>query len=203
MKANDANIENYMVLAEMATAHVDWAARKGEACEGEYGDGVPLMSTRMAMYEGSGGVSLSQAQYAAYAATQHRLYALPIVCARVEDIREELREIENLGMEALKHNSMSIVRMIRPGTRLDPEEVHATQVSMLRARLAADERELRKMRMALECVSHDRYFPIIELRYFKGKSEQDISWRLNCDASTVSRNRRRLVKMISLRLYGV
>jgi len=175
-------IENYMALAELPPH--PRRSRLQKAAE-------------------ENGVNRAQVESAAFAETEHRLYALPIIRARVEDAREELCELENLGIEALKSHSASLIRIIRPGMRLDPEEVHAAQMATLRARIAADEREIKKVNVALAYVSHDTYFDIIEMKYFLGKPEHYIADRLRCDPSTVGRNRRRLVRLISVRLYGV
>jgi len=143
------------------------------------------------------------AAQAAYAATEKRLYALPILRERIEDNREELTELENMGVEALRHHSSSLVRLIRPGMRLTPEEVHSAQMAELRARLAADEREVRKLQNALHSVAEDPYYLTIELKYFSGIKDADAANRLRCDPATVRRNRNRLVKRLALRLYGV
>ncbi len=140
---------------------------------------------------------------AAYAETERRLYAMRALRARVEDTREELAELEGLGIEALREHSASLVRVLRPGMRLDPEEVHAVQLATLRGRLAADERELKRMNIALSFISDDPYYLAVEARYLRGMGDYDIAERLNCDPSTVRRNRTRLVRMLALRLYGV
>ncbi|MCI6633658.1 MAG: hypothetical protein MR745_04585 [Clostridiales bacterium] len=46
-----------------------------------------------------GGHMDSNASQAAMAATERRLYALPIIRERIEDNREELTELENCGVE--------------------------------------------------------------------------------------------------------
>lgn len=140
---------------------------------------------------------------AAYAETERRLYAMRALRARVEDAREELAELEGLGVEALREHSASLVRVLRPGMRLDPEEVHTMQLAMLRGRLAADERELKRMNIALSFISDDPYYLTVEARYLRGVGDYDIAERLNCDPSTVRRNRIRLVRMLVLRLYGM
>lgn len=66
-----------------------------------------------------GGHMDSNASQAAMAATERRLYALPIIRERIEDNREELTELENCGVEALRHHSASLVRLIRPGMASD------------------------------------------------------------------------------------
>ena len=144
-----------------------------------------------------------KAEKAAYAETERRLLALRALRARVEDVREELAELEGLGVEALREHSSSLVRVLRPGMRLEPEEVHAMQLQMLRGRLAADERELKRMNVALDFIRDDPYYLAVEARYLRGMGDYEIAERLNCDPSTVRRNRTRLVRMLALRLYGV
>lgn len=148
-------------------------------------------------------VGEEEARGAAFAATERRLYQLKLIRARIEDAKEELAELENLGLDALKGHSSSLVRILRPGMRLDPEEVHAMQMAHLRSRLAADERELRKMTIALECVREDAYYPAIDMRYVRGMSDAEIAQKLVCDKTTVTRHRKRLVRDLAVRLYGV
>ena len=138
----------------------------------------------------------------AYASTERRLYALPILRERIEDNREELAELENCGLDALRKHSASLVRVLRPGIRLTAEEVHQAQMAELRGRLAADEREVRKLQTALALIADDPYYLTVELRYFKGEHDTAIAKRLCCDPATVRRNRSRLVKRLALRLYG-
>ena len=115
--------------------------------------------------------------------------------------QEELAELENLGVDALRHHSLSVVSMLSPGMRIDPEEAHAMQMARLRARLAADEFEVRRMRRALDCLREDEYFPCIELYYFRRKGDAYIAEKLYRDISTVRRNRRRLVRELAGILY--
>ena len=121
-----------------------------------------------------GGHMDSNASQAAMAATERRLYALPIIRERIEDNREELTELENCGVEALRHHSASLVRLIRP-----------------------------KMQHALRSIGEDPYYLTIELKYFDNVKDADAALRLRCDPATVRRNRRRLVRRLALRLYGV
>ena len=139
-----------------------------------------------------GGHMDSNASQAAMAATERRLYALPIIRERIEDNREELTELENCGVEALRHHSASLVRLIRPGMRLTPEEVHSAQMAELRARLAADEREVRKMQHALRSIGEDPYYLTIELKYFDNVKDADAALRLP-PARSSSESLRRLL----------
>ena len=139
----------------------------------------------------------------AYAMTERRLYAFPILRQRVEDGKEELMELETMGLDGLRHHDRSIVRLVRPGLRVSEEEAHTAQMASLRGRLAADEMEVKKVQRALNAVCGDYYYPVIEMKYFKRFTDEDCSERLRCDPSTVRRHRLRLVKTLALWLYGV
>ena len=67
----------------------------------------------LSQYYGDSPITRNAAQ-AAYAATERRLYALPILRERIEDNREELTELETLGVGGLRHHSASLVRRIPP-----------------------------------------------------------------------------------------
>ena len=76
-------------------------------------------------------------------------------------------------------------------------------MAILRGRLAANERELKRMTAALSFIQNDPYFRAIEMKYFQGMREADIAEALLCDPATIRRNRARLIKRLALRLYGV
>ncbi|MBE5784854.1 MAG: hypothetical protein E7330_03560 [Clostridiales bacterium] len=174
------------------------------------GSSVRMIENRMvdpnafaACYDGADYGDTKERERAAYKETEKRLFALRALQARMAETKEELGELESLGLDALKAHSASLVRVLRPGMRLEPEEVHRMQLEMLRARLAADEREWKRMRIALDFIRDDPYYLTVEARYLKGMGDGDVALRLCCDPSTVRRNRVRLVRTLALRLYGV
>ncbi|MBQ3200514.1 MAG: hypothetical protein IJB22_01225 [Clostridia bacterium] len=174
------------------------------------GSSVRMIENRMvdpnalaAHYAAAAYGDTKEQEKAAYRETEKRLFALRALQARMAETKEELSELESLGIDALRQHSASLVRVLRPGMRLEPEEVHRMQLDMLRGRLAADEREWKRMRIALDFIRDDPYYPAVEARYLKGMGDGDVAQRLCCDPSTVRRNRVRLVRTLALRLYGL
>ncbi len=137
-----------------------------------------------------------------YTQAEGRLYALPMIRARLECSRDERDELASLGIEALREHSRSLVRLLSPSMRLTPEEIHEAQLAELGARIAADEREVGYMERALAYIEEHPYFEIIKLKYFKCMTDAAIAERLSCDVSTIRRNRKRLVQSVALFLYG-
>lgn len=134
--------------------------------------------------------------------TEKRLYALVVLKARVKELKEELFELESMGIDALKKHSASFVRLIRPGMRISEEEAHEAQLLSIKSHLVADEREVSKLTNALKFVEDDPYYGVIESKYFSGRSDEETAQALCCDPATVRRNRMRLLKKIMLYLYG-
>ncbi len=149
------------------------------------------------------GAPSEQPAQAAYRATEQRLYRVPVIRERVEDDKEDLMALES-GETELLGPRPALLELGR-GSNLprSPQDIRGDQMAVLRSRLAANERELRRMAAALSFIADDPYYPAIELRYLRGMREVDIAERLQCDPATVRRNRARLIKRLALRLYGV
>lgn len=47
----------------------------------------------------------------------------------------------------------------------------------------------------------DPYYSILEMRYFEGRTQEDIAVELGCSQKTVSQNKARLVRELSMRLF--
>ncbi len=140
------------------------------------------------------------APYDAFKATEKRLRALPILKDKLEKDRDRLEELEEYGLHG---HSNDIIRFQRSGRCVSDEDVLAALIQDMKATIAATEFEIQRIEEALALLSEDEYFEIIELKYFKGKKDDDIAEALHCDPRTVRRNKNRLVEKISVRLYGV
>lgn len=54
----------------------------------------------------------------------------------------------------------------------------------------------------LEKISSDPYFDLIRLRYFEGKSREEIAEYFEVDVSTVTRNKNRLINILKVPLFS-
>lgn len=137
----------------------------------------------------------------AYAATEKRLYALPVLREKVKDDKEKLDELMVYGRRS---KSKSIVRYQSTGSRLSPEEVEEALVNDLRASIERDSREIERLERALEKIKGDPYYFTVEWRYFRDMDDAAIGARAPVprEASTIRKNRKRLVQRVAVRLYG-
>lgn len=135
----------------------------------------------------------------AYRATERRLYALPILKARIEENIDKLEEIITLGPG---EHSKGITRFQKSGVRLEPEDIKDAAIMDLKASIAADEYEVETIENALKLIQNEVYYFAVEGKYIHGLTDDEISEKIHCDKSTVYRNRKNLIQRIAVFLYG-
>lgn len=150
----------------------------------------------------AGRISAGQAQKDAYKSTERRLYAMPILLAKKAEEEADLERLLRENEPDIVMRSTDIVRFRRTGIRLSDEDLLQAQVTDLRANIAMKEHEIQQIERALEHVKGDYYYRAVPMKYFEGISDDDVAKQLFCDGSTIRRNRSRLVKALSIWLYG-
>ncbi len=125
-----------------------------------------------------------------YKATERRLYAYP-------DIKDRL-ETNDYDLHA---RSADVVKYIRGGRVPFDEKMEALKSAAEASRMR-DQMEVEAIEKALSIIQDDEYYDVIPARYFRNEDDIDVAENMNCDESTIRRNRGRLVRRISVRLYG-
>lgn len=135
----------------------------------------------------------------AYKATERRLYAYPDLVSKIVDDKERLDEWQTHGAPG---RSQSIVRYSKSSVRVDPDEMLEGMIQDLRARIEIDEYEIATLDKALSSISGDSYYLSVKGKYLDNMDDETIAEAIHCDASTVRRNRGRLVRRLAVKLYG-
>jgi ribosome modulation factor len=152
------------------------------------------------------GIQSTKQEKTPYQKTEARLYALPALVKKVYCDMEELARLEGDGeMEyagMLPERSKDLARFSRYGSRVPNEDKLAAVIMNLKATIATDEHEIAEVRAALENIKDEYYFPTISAKYFDKKSDADMAKDMYCDERTIRRQRSRLIKDLSVFLYG-
>jgi len=148
----------------------------------------------------AGAAQASASAKDAFKATERRLYALPIMFKKLKTDSENLEEMKAVG---LKQRSKDIVRFNRSGYRVDPEDLAAAIEQNLEATIAQTQHEIDTMRIAMETFKHDPYYATVTGKYIDRYDDEDIAEDLGCSSTQVWKQRTRIVKDISVLLYGV
>lgn len=134
-----------------------------------------------------------------FKATEKRLYAYPVLQAKIKDDEEMLEELSQNG---LRERSKSITRFIKSGVRLEPDEIKEAVLLDLRATIDGDKYEISRIDRAMEQIADDEYRDIIRYKYFEQKSDEEIADLIHCAPRTVRSHKSRLVGRLSVFLYG-
>ena len=54
---------------------------------------------------------------------------------------------------------------------------------------------------SMDNLRNDPYYKILEMHYFEGRTQEDIAVHYNCTQSTIAKNKSRLVRELSVRLF--
>lgn len=120
-------------------------------------------------------------------------------------VEERKQEIIDLRTHGVPQKSGSIVQYSPHsgsvhGTVLPEESVEAA-VRTVEASVQGTVQVIALIDKCMAALKGDPYYEILEMRYFEGRTLEDIGVYFGCDHSTISRNRSRLVRELSMRLF--
>lgn len=136
-----------------------------------------------------------------YRETERRLRAYPTLKANIA--RHEA-DIEDIKHEEMGKSTDIVMFQSHSGKtpESDLEELRQEKIFSITEKILRDSKETDEIDVALEYTKSYEYYRIIPLLYFENKTQQEIEKELNCDRSTIWRNRKMLVNRISEVLYG-
>lgn len=141
-------------------------------------------------------------RFNAFKDTETRLRNLPVLIKKRKRDKKKLGQIEDWEMFGSLPGKSKDICLVTSGMRISNDDAVGTMIKDLEINMARDEREIREMYEALKLIKNDYYFYAVWGRYYRKMSDKEMSNRLKCDESTVRRNRNKLVRVVSVFLYG-
>lgn len=132
--------------------------------------------------------------------TEIRLYAYPELKENIKKYNKDIKDLRK--EEPGRSKDIVFFSSHGGGTRLSAEEVQEARIMVLQKKIYRDQTEIDEIDFALQAVSDDEYYPVIEMKYFAGKTDEEIADVISCDPRTIRRNKSRLVRRIAVKLYG-
>ena len=146
--------------------------------------------------------SNKKTEKSAYAKTESLLYNYRGFQKIVE---EKLCEIEELRKYGVPKKGGAVVQYGGGSGTVQgivlPEESVEKAVQRINASVQGTVDAIALIDRNMAALKNDPYYKALEMRYFDGRTLEDIGVYFGCDHSTVSRNKSRLVKELSLRLF--
>lgn len=146
-------------------------------------------------------VEQSKPEKTAYQKTEQLLYNYNGFKRIVAERMQEIEDIRKYGVPqscAVKEyvNKGNTVR----GLVLEEESVESAVRSVERS-VEGTVQVISLIDKCMNALKSDPYYSILEMRYFEGRTQEDIAVTLGCNQATVARNKSRLVKELSMRLF--
>lgn len=120
-------------------------------------------------------------------------------------VKERMREIEEIRMFGVPQRCGGVTERVQSSPTQSgivlPEESVEAAVKQLEHSNHEIIRVLHMIDGGLNKISKDPYYLIIPMRYFEGRTLEDIGVEFNRDQATIGRNSARLVKELSMNLF--
>lgn len=119
-------------------------------------------------------------------------------------IIEKEKHIEFIRQAGVQKRSKSITSFTgnhQLETRTDDDKAEE-QIAALENSIIITKRYIKIIDAALSRIEQDNYFDLIRLRYFEGKTREEIAEYFNVDVATVSRNKNRLINILKIYLFS-
>jgi hypothetical protein len=137
----------------------------------------------------------------AYQKTEQLLYNYKGFTRIVEEREREIEEIRKYGVP----QSNAVKERVQGGSVARgivlPEESVECAIRSVQESMVDTVRVIALIDKCMAAVENDPYYKILEMRYFENRTLEDIGAYFNCDHTTISRNKSRLVKALAMRLF--
>ncbi len=120
-------------------------------------------------------------------------------------VEERLQEIEDIKKYGVPQSCGTVGERVQTsrtvqGIVLEEESVE-NAVQKIHCAIQGTVQVIALIDKCMKALEKDPYYKVLEMRYFEGRTLEEIGVLFKCDSSTISRNRNRLVKELSLRLF--
>lgn len=120
----------------------------------------------------------------------------------IDAVNTKKERIKDLKEHGIKRQSKSITKYGAGSGEIKTEnERLQDKIDSIETTINDTEQHIQTIDDALNKLSNDKFFRIIEMKYFKGKTHEEIGFEFNVDSTTIGRNKNRLIKELSIQLF--
>ena len=139
----------------------------------------------------------------AYAKTEALLFNYMGFKRIVEERKQEIADLRKYGVPG--KSAMSGGERVQTSRTVQgivlPEESVENAVRTVEASVQGTVQALALIDKCMAALKNDPYYDVLPMRYFEGRTLEDIGVYFGVDHTTISRNKNRLVKELSMRLF--
>ena len=133
-----------------------------------------------------------------YKNTEALLYRYNDLKKSIKNREEEISEIEQYG---LRGKSTSITKLPSSGSRNEDRDLEQEIIDGLTVDIKKTQLVVNRIDRIVKKYKHDKYGEIIKLKYFEGKTQQEIADYFEKDPTTIWRQNQRIINEIKVYLF--
>ena len=137
----------------------------------------------------------------AFQKTEQLLYNYMNFKQVIIDKQKHIDFIKENGIQKKSKSIVSYSGNHQVDTRTDDEKANE-QIEALENSILITKRYIAVIDDALSKISNDKYYDLIRLRYFEGKTREEIAEYFDVDVATISRNKNRLINTLKIYLFS-
>lgn len=148
-------------------------------------------------------VAKPKSEKTAYQKTEQLLYNYNGFKRIVEERKQEIADLRKYGVPG--KSSMSGGERVQSSRNVQgivlPEESVEQAVRTVQESVRGTVQAIALIDKCMNSLRSDPYYKILEMRYFEGRTQEDIALEYNVSQVTISNNKNRLVRELSMRLF--
>lgn len=140
----------------------------------------------------------------AYQKTEQLLFAYVGFKKIVAEKQQDIADLRKYGVPQKSAGAMSGTRVQTSRSNVGivlPEDAVEDAVRTVESAVQDTVQVIALIDKCMATLRNDPYYSILPMRYFEGRTLEDIGVYFGCDHSTISRNKNRLVKELAMRLF--
>lgn len=141
-----------------------------------------------------------------YLRTEQLLYLLPKLKSAINHNKSrinELKEYLTKGIEIKSSNGIHVVSnsISISSTKESSADLIEKEINLLNQRNYIINTQIKWLNGILINFKSDKYYKVLELKYFENKTLEEMAEFLECDISTITRNKNRLINELKVLLF--
>lgn len=151
---------------------------------------------------GNSGKPLPKQEKTAYQKTEQLLYNYRGFKRIVEERKQEIEEIRKYGVPQTCGAGGERVQTSRTNVGIVlPEESVEAAVRNVEHAIEGTVQAIALIDKCMGTLRNDPYYKLLEMRYFEGRTQEDIALEYGVSQVTISNNKSRLVRELAMRLF--
>lgn len=144
---------------------------------------------------------LKDNKYTPFQKTETLLYNYKNFKSVIDNRIEEINSIREEGIPKKSNSITSFSGNISYESKTDDEKAEE-KIEAIEQNIRTTMNFIKMIDIALNEIEDDPYFEIIRMKYFEGKTREEMAEHYGVDVRTISRNKNKLINLLQIKLFS-